>query len=114
VYLGNNVVETLAQLARIHLRQQALKSLVARRHKRIQESLDHRITRAKKEGKGNDLTRGEWVSLHKQELAHVRGQLADLQLEIAHAREQGTALRRIVARAKRLRGTQPPVARKQT
>lgn len=113
--MGKYVVESLAQLEQIHLRQQALQSLMSRRRKQLRESLDHRIKRAGKDGIGSSLTRGEWVRLHREEIAHVRGQLADLQQEIAHARAQGTAVRRTMARAKRLRATpHPPVARQRT
>src|SRR5574341_737525 len=100
--MGQHLLLSLADLADIHRRQQALKSLVGRRHRRLHESLDHRITRARKDGTDPGLTREEWVRLHEQELAHLRGQLADLQLEMVHARVQGTDLKRTMARAKRL------------
>lgn len=107
MYIGKYVLDSLADLALIHRRQQALKSLVSRRHKRLSESLDRRIIRAREEGLELELTREEWVRLHNEELAQVRGQLADLQLEMVHAREQGADLKRAMARAKRQRASHP-------
>lgn len=101
-----NIRESLSEQAEIHLRQQALKSLTHMRKKQLLESLDHRIARGRKGGVGGCLTRAEWASLHKQEIAHIQVQLADLQLERAHARGQLTELKRVKARARRLKASQ--------
>ena len=108
MYLGKYILDSLVDLEHIQRRQEALKSLVNRRNKRLNESLDRRIIRAREEGLEPELTREEWVRLHNEELAHVRGQLADLQMEMLHAREQGADLKRAMARAKRQRENQPP------
>ena len=90
----------------IQLRNRALRSLMRRRSKQLREPLDHRIERARKGGLGIDLTRAEWVSLHRQEMASIRVQLADLELEQGYARKQLAALKKVLARAKRLRRAQ--------
>lgn len=114
MYLGQHILLSLADLADIHRRRQALKSLVSRRHRRLRESLDQRIIRARKDGIDSDLTRAEWVLLHEEELMHVRGEIADLQVEMVYAREQGADLKRAMARAKRLKASQPPKSRTRT
>lgn len=113
MYLGRHVLLSLADLDDIHRRQQALKSLLNRRHRLLHESLEQRIIRARKEGQDGHLTRDEWLSRHEQELVKVRGQIADLELEILYARDQGTQLRKTMARAKRLKDTQPSKSRRQ-
>lgn len=112
MYVGKDMAEGLAQVERIHLRRQALRTLVTRRNKQLQESLDHRIKRARRDGVGTDFTRAEWESLHQQEIAHVRGQLADFQLKMTHVREELTALKRTLGRARRLKAAQSPLAGK--
>jgi|SRR6185295_10802675 len=111
MYVGQQILLSLADLSDIHHRQQALKSLLSRRYRRLNESLEQRIVRAKKDGTDPGVTREEWECLHKQELVQVRGQIADLELEIVYAREQGTDLKRTMARAKRLKASQPPRSR---
>lgn len=91
----------------IQLRQRALKSLLLMRQKRVRETLEHRIKRGQKCGEGENLTRAEWASLHKQEIAHAKRQLADLQRQSAHARRQLIQLKRAMNRARRLRASQP-------
>ncbi|MGH7230957.1 MAG: hypothetical protein ACREJU_06290 [Nitrospiraceae bacterium] len=110
--LAKDLREGAQEQTEIELRQRALRSLLAMRQKQLRESLDHRIKRARKDGEGENLTRAEWTSLHKQEIAHVRVQLADLQLESAHAKGQLSKLKRAMNRAKRLRASQSPAARK--
>jgi hypothetical protein len=87
----------------IELRQRALKSLVTKRNRLLRESLDQRIKRAGKQGVWASLTRAECRDLHKQEIEHVRVQLADLQLEWTHAQKELSKLRRAMGRAERLR-----------
>jgi hypothetical protein len=112
--MGQHVLLSLSDLADIHRRKQALKSLVSRRHRQLHESLDHRITRARKSGTDPGLSRDEWGRLHEQELLRLRGQIADLQLEMVHARTRGMDLKRTMARAKRLKANQTPKSRKRT
>jgi hypothetical protein len=111
--MSQHLLLSLADLADIHRRQQALKSLVGRRHRRLHESLDHRITRARKDGTDPGLSREEWARLHEEELLYLRGQIADLQLEIVDARVRRTDLKRTLARAKRLKASQGAKSRKQ-
>lgn len=101
--MSKNLRESFSEQAEIQLRQRALKSLADSRRKQLAESLEHRIKRGRKGGVR--LTPAEWASLHKQEIAHIRVQLADLQLERQHARRQLTELRRIKARARRLKAS---------
>lgn len=110
--LAKNLREGAQEQTEIELRQRALKSLLAMRQKQLRESLDHRIKRARKDGEGQALTRAEWASLHKEEIAHVRGQLEDLQLASAHTKGQLNKLKRALSRAKRLRASQSSVGRK--
>lgn len=107
-----NMREGIAEQVEIQHRQRALQSLMRRRNKQLRESLDHRIKRARTRGVGVGLTRAEWASLHKQEIAYLRVQLADLELENAYVRKQLTALKRAMARAKRLRAAQRVLPRK--
>lgn len=107
-----NMRESLSEQADIHLRQQALRSLARMRNKQLRESLDHRIKRGRKGGVEGCLTRAEWASLHKQEIAHIRVQLADLQLERARACRQLRELKRVKARARRLKASQAQRKRK--
>jgi hypothetical protein len=110
--LAKNLREGAQEQTEIELRQRALKSLLAMRQKQLRETLDHRIKRARKQGEGENLTRAEWANLHRQEIAHARVQLADLQLESAHTKGQLTKLKRAMSRAKRLRASQNPATRK--
>lgn len=107
-----NLSDGFQEQKEIELRQRALKSLLLMRQKRLRESLDHRIKRARKDGEGENLTRAEWAKLHKQEIARVREQLADLQLESAYTRGQLTKLKRTLAKAKRLKASQSSSTRK--
>ena|ERR687891_565610 len=95
--------EGLIERAEIEFRQRALKSLVGKREKLLRESLDQRIKRAGKQGIWSQLTRLECRNLHRQEIAHLRVQLADLHLEWTHTRLELQRLKRAVTRAERLR-----------
>lgn len=112
MYVGQQVLLSLADLTDIHHRQQALRSLLSRRNRRLNEPLDDRILRAKKDGTDPGLPREEWERLHQQELLVLREQIADLELEISYAREQGTDIKRTMARAKRLKAIQAPKSRR--
>lgn len=114
VYLGQHVLLSLADLESIHRRQQALKSLMSRRHRRLQESLEDRILRARRDGTDPGLSQEEWARLHEEELVHARKQIDDLELEMLCVREQATDLKRTMARAKRLRERQSPKSRSRT
>lgn len=107
-----NAREGRAEQVEIQHRQRALQSLMRRRNKQLRESLDHRIKRAHTSGVGIGLTRAEWASLRKQEIARLRAQLAVLELENAYVRKQLTVWKRAITRAKRLRAAQPELPRK--
>ena len=109
--MGQQILLSLGDLTDIHHRQQALRSLLSRRYRRLDESLDERILRAKKEGTDPGHTREEWERIQQEELALVRGQITDLESEILYAREQNTDLRKTLARAKRLKASQAPKSR---
>jgi len=112
MYVGQQVLLSLADLTDIHYRQQALRSLLSRRYRRLDEPLDERILRARKDGTDPGLTREEWERLHEQELLDLKRQIADLELEILYAREQGTDIKKTMARAKRLKASQPKSRRR--
>ena len=95
--------EGLAAEAAIQSRQRALRSLVLKRNRLLRESLDQRIRRAGKQGMWASLSRAECRILHRQEIAHLRVQLADLHLEWAHARQELTKLKQAMIRAERVR-----------
>lgn len=97
--------EGRAEQEEIELRQRALKALVSKRNRLLRESLDQRIRRAEKEGVWASMTRAEWRDLHKQEIEHVRVQLADLQLEWTQAQKELTKLKRAMGRAERLKAS---------
>lgn len=95
--------ERMIEQAEIELRQRALKSLVSKRKRLCGESLDQRIRRAGKQGLWGSLSRAECRGLHRQEIAHFKGQLEDLNLESALARRELTTLKRAMRRAERAR-----------
>jgi hypothetical protein len=95
--------EGLTERAEIEVRQRALKSLVLKRNKLLRESLDQRIKRAGKQGIWATLSRSECRDLHRQEIAHLRVQLADLHLEWAYSRLEMRKLKRALTRAERLK-----------
>jgi hypothetical protein len=95
--------EGLTEQAELQLRQRALRSLVTKRHRMLRESLDQRIKRAGKQGAWTALSRRECEILHRQEIAHLRGQLADLNLEQVRAQRELVKLRRAMNRAERAR-----------
>jgi hypothetical protein len=111
MYVGQQTLLSLADLSDIHRRQQALRTLLSRRYRRLHETLDQRILRSRKDGTDPGLTREEWQCVHEQELMQVKVQISDLELEILYAREQGTDLKRTMARAKRLKAAQAPKSR---
>lgn len=95
--------EHITEQAEIELRQRALKSLVSMRKRRLGESLDQRIKRAGKQGLWGSLSRAECRGLHMLEIAHLKGQLEDLNLESALARRELTTLKQVIRRAERAR-----------
>lgn len=95
--------ERMIEQAEIELRQRALKSLVSRRERLFGESLDQRIKRAGKQGLWGSLSRAECRGLHRQEIAHLKGQLEGLHMESALARRELTTLKRAMRRAERAR-----------
>ena len=104
--------EGRAEQEEIELRQRALKALVSKRNRLLRESLDQRIRRAEKEGVWASMTRAEWKDLHRQEIEHVRVQLADLRLEWAQAQKELTKLKRAMGRAERLKASTTGLTRR--
>jgi predicted anti-sigma-YlaC factor YlaD len=107
-----NTQERVSEQTEIEFRQLALKSLVSLRNKQLQESLDHRIKRAVKVGAWIGLTLSACRSLHNQEKARLREQLAEFQFKQAYMKEKLTEARKAVARARRLRASQQTATRK--
>ncbi len=107
-----NTQERVSEQAEIEFRQLALKSLVTLHNKQLQESLNHRIKRAVKEGAWIGLTLTACLRLHNQEKARIREQLAELQFKQAHMKEKLVEARKAVARARSLRASQQTATRK--
>lgn len=95
--------EHMTEQAEIELRQRALKSLVSKRQRLCDESLDQRIKRAGKQGLWGGLSRAECRGLHRQEITHLKGQLEDLHVETMLARRELTTLKQAMRRAERAR-----------
>ena len=107
-----NTHERVSEQTEIEFRQMALKALVTMRTKQLQESLDHRIKRATKEGAWIGLRREACRRLHNQEQTRLQEQLVELQLKQAHVREKLTEARKAVARARRLKASRDTAMRK--
>lgn len=110
--LGTDIRGILAEEEEVQRRQQALKSLVSMRARQLRESLEDRIKRARSSGDWIQLSRAECADLHKQEKAHLRSQLQQLQVEQDRTRGKLTALKRAKARAQRIRAAEAASGRK--
>lgn len=104
--LGTDIRGIMAEEEEVQRRQEALKSLVTMRAKQLKESLDDRIKRARSSGDWTQLSKAECASLHKQEKAHLKSQLEQLQFEQTRTRGKLTALKRAKARAQRIRAAE--------
>jgi hypothetical protein len=82
------------------------------RTKQLRESLEQRIKRAQSGGDWMQLSREECATLHKQEKAHLKSQLEQLQHEDARTRGKLTLLKRAKARAQRIRAAEAASGRK--
>jgi hypothetical protein len=82
------------------------------RTKALRESLEQRIKRAKTSGDWVQLSREECADLHKQEKAHLRSQVEQLQHEDDRTRGKLTLLKRAKARAQRIRAAEAASGRK--
>ena len=96
--LGTDIRGIMAEEEEVQRRRQALKSLLSMRNKQLRESLEQRIKRAKTGGDWMQLSREECATLHKQEKAHLKSQLEQLQ--------------RAKARAQRIRAAEAASGRK--
>jgi hypothetical protein len=83
IMLGTDIRGIMAEEEEVLRRRQALKSLLSMRTKQLRESLEQRIKRAKNGGDWMQLSREECATLHKQEKAHLKSQLEQLQHEDA-------------------------------
>lgn len=101
--LKKDTADGAVELDEIERRREALKVLVSRRKKQLRESLEHRIKRAGRGSIWASLSRADCVTLHRQEREHIRVQLEDLHFEYVLAQRQLAALKRVMARARRLR-----------
>ncbi|MCH6557785.1 MAG: hypothetical protein IH803_06175 [Nitrospirae bacterium] len=109
---GSDLHEILAEELAMQRRQRALKSLVVLRNRRLRESLDQRIRRARMEGLWTGLTRAQCAILHNQEKARVRKRLLELEHECVLGRGRLTGIKRAKARARRRRASQLEVSRR--
>lgn len=104
--LGTDIRGIMAEEEEIQRRQEALKSLMTMRTRQLRESLEDRIKRARSSGDWIQLSKAECASLHKQEKAHLKSQLEQLQFEQTRTRGKLTALKRAKARAQRIRAAE--------
>lgn len=110
--LGTDIRGIMAEEEEVQRRRQALKSLLSMRNKQLRESLEERIKRARTGGDWMQLSREECATLHKQEKAHLRSQLEQLQHEDDRTRGKLTLLKRAKARAQRIRAAEAASGRK--
>ncbi|HET9846329.1 MAG TPA: hypothetical protein VFQ02_11295 [Nitrospira sp.] len=110
--LGTDIRGIMAEEEEVLRRRQALKSLLSMRTKQLRESLEQRIQRAKNGGDWMQLSREECATLHKQEKAHLKSQLEQLQHEDDRTRGKLTLLKRAKARAQRIRAAEAASGRK--
>jgi hypothetical protein len=110
--LGTDIRGIMAEEEEVQRRKQALKSLMTMRARQLRESLDERIKRARSSGDWTHLSKAECANLHKQEKAHLRAQLEQLQIEQDRTRGKLTALKRAKARAQRIRAAEAAAERK--
>jgi hypothetical protein len=112
IMLGTDIRGIMAEEEEVLRRRQALKSLLSMRTKQLRESLEQRIKRAKNGGDWMQLSREECATLHKQEKAHLKSQLEQLQHEDDRTRGKLTLLKRAKARAQRIRAAEAASGRK--
>jgi hypothetical protein len=112
IMLGTDIRGIMAEEEEVQRRRQALKSLLSMRNKQLRESLEQRIKRANTSGDWVQLSREECATLHKQEKAHLRSQLEQLQHEDDRTRGKLTLLKRAKARAQRIRAAEAASGRK--
>jgi hypothetical protein len=110
--LGTDIRGIMAEEEEVQRRQEALKSLMTMRAKKLRESLDQRIKRARSGGDWTMLSKAECADLHKQEKAHLKSQLEQLQSEQVRTRGKLTALKRAKARAQRIRAAEAEAERR--
>ena len=110
--LGSDLRGIMAEEEEILRREQALKSLISLRSRQLRESLQERMRRARSSGDWVNLSKSECASLHKQEKAYVRAQIAQLDLQRQRTREKLGELRRAKARAQRIRAAEAAANKK--
>ncbi|MBM4139616.1 MAG: hypothetical protein FJ244_09155 [Nitrospira sp.] len=110
--LGTDIRGIMAEEEEAQRRQDALKSLMTMRSRKLRESLEQRIKRARTSGDWTMLSKAECADLHKQEKAHLKSQLEQLQTEQVRTRGKLTVLKRAKARAQRIRAAEAEAERK--
>ncbi|CUQ67298.1 hypothetical protein [Candidatus Nitrospira inopinata] len=110
--LGTDIRGIMAEEEEVQRRQEALKSLMIMRTKKLRESLDQRIKRARSRGDWMMLSKAECADLHKQEKAYLRSQLEQLRFEQNRTKGKLTALKRAKARAQRIRAAEAEAERR--
>jgi len=110
--LGTDIRGIMAEEEEVLRRRQALKSLLSMRSKQMRESLEQRIKRARSVGDWMLLSKEECATLYRQEKAHLKSQMEQLQEEDAKTRGKLTALKRAKARAQRIRAAEAASGRK--
>jgi hypothetical protein len=110
--LGTDIRGIMAEEEEVQRRQQALKSLMVMRAKKLRESLDQRIKRARSSGDWTMLSKAECADLHKREKAHLKSQLEQLRSEQNRTKGKLTALKRAKVRAQRIRAAEAEAERR--
>jgi len=110
--LGTDIRGIMAEEEEVQRRQDALKSLMTMRAKKLRESLDQRIKRARSGGDWTMLSKAECADLHNQEKAHLKSQLEQLRFEQNRTKGKLTALKRAKARAQRIRAAEAEAERR--
>jgi hypothetical protein len=110
--LGTDIRGIMAEEEEVQRRQQALKSLMVMRAKKLRESLDQRIKRARSSGDWTMLSKAECADLHKREKAHLKSQLEQLRSEQDRTKGKLTALKRAKVRAQRIRAAEAEAERR--
>jgi hypothetical protein len=110
--LCSEIREILAEEEEVQCHMEPLNLLVCRRSKLLQESLEERMKRAQDNGEWCHLSQTECARLHEQEKRSLKREVDRLRFEKTRTDRMLANLRRLEARAKRIRAAQVASERK--
>jgi len=110
--LRSDIREICAEEEYVQRHREALTSLLYRRSKLLCESSEERMRRAQDNGEWRHLSPQECAELHNEEKRYLKSQIDHLQHEQARTSRRLAELRRLKARAKRIRAAEGAVGRK--